>query len=71
MHFGLYPYINFQKRKIPEGPAEEPVPPSEPEIEMPFDPEDPLLPPEDPDFIPADLPESEPPQEIPPPAEGP
>lgn len=70
--FGI-PHLNnmMAKRKIPEGPAEEPVPVPTPEIVPPFDPEDPLLPPEDPDFIPEELPDYMPPEELPPPGEAP
>ena len=59
------------KRKIPEGHAEDPPPFAPPEIVPPLDPEDPLLPPEDPDFIPDELPDYTPPEELPPPGEAP
>ena len=51
VHTSSFPLL-LAKRKIPEGPAEEPPPLAPPEIVPPLDPEDPLLPPEDPDFIP-------------------
>ena len=72
LHLGLYTHIYMHpKRKIPEGPAEEPVAPSIPELEPPFDPEEPLPLPDDPDFIPEELPDFPLPEEIPAPGEAP
>ena len=59
-------------RKQPGVPIETPPPQKHPEIPLPFDPEDPVLPVEDPEIIPEEDPfETPPPFEIPPPAEGP
>jgi hypothetical protein len=72
LHLGLYSsFLVGPKRKIPEGPAEEPVIPSIPEIEPPFDPEEPFPLPDDPDFIPDELPDFPYPEEMPPPGEAP
>ena len=70
VHTSSFPLL-LAKRKIPEGPAEEPPPLAPPEIVPPLDPEDPLLPPEDPDFIPDELQDYTPPEELPPPGEAP
>jgi hypothetical protein len=59
-------------RKIDPGiPTEKPALPKHPEIEEPFDPEEPIIPQEDPDIIPDEEPFETPPYEVPPPAEGP
>lgn len=72
LHLGQYlNFIEGPKRKIPEGPAEEPIHVPIPEIEPPFDPEEPLPIPDDPDFIPEELPDLPTPEELPPPGEAP
>ena len=72
LHLGLYSSIYVApKRKIPEGPAEEPIPATIPEVEPPLDPEEPLPLPDDPDFIPEELPDFPFPEELPPPGEAP
>lgn len=53
------------------GPFEIPSPGIIPEIEPPFDPEEPFVPEEDPDLIPDEDPFETPPYEVPPPGEGP
>lgn len=59
-------------KKQPGKPLEIPPPEKNPERVPPFDPEDPVLPAEDPEIIPDEDPfETPPPFEIPPPAEGP
>lgn len=71
-HLGKYScFYAGPKRKIPEGPAEEPVKEPVPDIEPPFDPEEPLPLPDDPDFIPEELPDFPFPEELPPPGESP
>ena len=57
-------------KKQPGKPFEIPSPEKHPEIE-PADPEEPIIPEEDPDIIPDENPFETPPYEIPPPAEGP
>ena len=59
------------KKKEPGKPFEIPSPEKHPEIELPADPEEPIIPEEDPDIIPDEDPFKTPPYEIPPPAEGP
>ena len=57
---------------IPKQPAEFPSPEQVPEIKSPVDPEDPIIPLEDPEIIPDEDPfENPPPFEIPEPGEGP
>jgi hypothetical protein len=64
--------IKMAKKKDPGIPVEKPAPSKAPDIEQPFDPEEPILPPEeDPDIIPDEDPFETPPYEVPPPAEGP
>ena len=64
LHLGLYYSVYFApKRKIPEGPAEEPIPVTIPEEPLPL--------PDDPDFIPEELPDFPFPDELPPPGEAP
>lgn len=60
------------KKTQPDKPSEKPLPVKHPEIKPGIDPDNPVIPPEDPDIIPDEDPfESPPPFEIPPPAEGP
>ena len=59
------------KKKEPGKPLENPTPEKNPEINLPADPEEPIIPEEDPDIIPDEDPFKTPPYEIPPPAEGP
>lgn len=62
----------MEKKKLPGKPIEIPAPDKHPEIIQPFDPEDPIIPIEDPDIIPDEDPfETPPPYEIPPPGESP
>lgn len=61
----------MEKKKIPGKPIEIPSPDNHPEIIQPFDPEDPVMPIEDPDIIPDEDPYETPPYEIPPPGESP
>lgn len=61
--------IMQQKKKPLVNPEFPQVP--KPEVKPPVDPEDPLPPPEDPDYIPEEDPFENPPYEVPPPAEGP
>ncbi|WP_460551083.1 hypothetical protein [Ferruginibacter profundus] len=58
-------------KKLPVKPVEIPVPKEKPEIELPIDPEAPLIPEEDPDIIPEENPFETPPFELPEPGEGP
>lgn len=58
-------------KKQPRKPIETPLPGKVPEIEPVFDPEEPIIPEEDPDIIPDEDPFVTPPYEVPPPAEGP
>lgn len=59
------------KEKQPTKPAEINPPGKLPEIAPPVDPEDPVIPVEDPDIIPDEDPFENPPYEIPQPGEGP
>lgn len=59
------------KKIQPAKPFEIPPPEKNPEINLPVDPEEPIIPEEDPDIIPDENPFETPPYEIPPPAEGP
>lgn len=59
------------KKKDPGKPFEIPSPGKQPEIMPPADPEEPIIPGEDPDIIPDEDPFETPPNEIPPPGEGP
>lgn len=59
------------KKIKPDRPIEMPSPEKDPEIILPFDPEDPIIPLEDPDIIPDEDPFETPPYEIPPPGESP
>ncbi len=52
-------------------PIEIPLPGKHPEIELPVDPEEAIIPVEDPDMIPDENPFESPPYEIPEPGEGP
>lgn len=58
-------------KKTPERPNEFPAPDKHPEIIQPIDPEDPVMPIEDPEIIPDEDPFETPPYEIPPPGESP
>jgi len=58
-------------KKIPGQPIEIPSPAKHPEIRLPVDPEEPVVPVEDPDIIPDEDPFENPPYEIPEPGEGP
>lgn len=59
------------KKIEPGTPIERPAPGKQPEIQEPVDPEQPVIPQEDPDIIPDEDPYENPPNEMPPPAEGP
>ena len=59
------------KMKKPDKPLEIPSPEKHPEINPVIDPEEPIVPIEDPDIIPDEDPFETPPYEIPPPGEGP
>jgi len=59
------------KKTKPGKPEEYPTPGKHPEIQEPIDPEEPMIPDEDPDIIPDEDPFENPPYEVPPPAEGP
>ncbi len=54
-----------------EKPTEVPSPWKQPEIDRPSEPEEPLIPIEDPDIIPDEDPFETPPEEMPEPGEGP
>jgi hypothetical protein len=58
-------------KKQPGKPIETPPPGKNPEIIQPLDPEEPIIPEDDPDMIPDEDPFVTPPFEVPPPAEGP
>lgn len=58
-------------KKKPVTPLEIPKPEKHPDIETPFDPEEPIIPEEDPEIIPDEDPYETPPYEIPEPGEGP
>ena len=59
-------------KKQPGKPIEIPTPGKLPDMEPPFDPEDPVIPVEDPEIVPHEDPfETPTPYEMPPPAEGP
>jgi hypothetical protein len=58
-------------KKIKPGTPEIPSPGKHPEIDAPFDPEEPVIPEEAPDIIPDEDPFETFPYEIPPPGEGP
>jgi len=57
--------------KKPRKPSEIPSPGKQPEIKPSADPEEPIVPEEDPDTIPDENPFETPPYEIPPPGESP
>ena len=59
------------KKEQPGKPFEIPLPEKNPEINLPADPEEPIIPEENPDIIPDENPFETPAYEIPPPAEGP
>ena len=59
------------KKIKPDKPFEIPSPQKQPEINPVVDPEEPIVPIEDPDIIPDEDPFETPPYEIPPPGEGP
>ncbi len=61
----------LKKKKKIDTPAEIPKPKKEPDVAAPIDPEQPLLPEEDPGIIPEENPFETPPFEIPAPGEGP
>ena len=61
----------MQKSKTPIKLPEIEPPEKTVEVPNPIDPEEPLLPNEDPDIIPEEEPFETPPYEVPPPAEGP
>ena len=52
-------------------PTEFPLPEKPPEVDTPSDPEEPLIPEEEPDMLPEEEPFETPPYEVPPPGEGP
>jgi hypothetical protein len=54
------------KKKTTEKPVEIPLPEKQPEIKQPIDPEEPIVPGEDPDKVPYESPFETPPYEIPP-----
>jgi hypothetical protein len=58
-------------KQPPQKPFEMPKPAKIPEIIEPLDPDELIIPDEDPDFIPEENPFENPPEEMPPPAEGP
>jgi hypothetical protein len=58
-------------KKKPGAPSEIPAPHKQPDIIQPIDPEEPIIPTEDPDVIPDEDPFETPPYEIPEPGEGP
>jgi len=58
-------------KKQPNNPEEFPKPEKHPEVIEPIDPEDPIIPVEDPDIIPDEAPFETPPYEMPPPGESP
>lgn len=58
------------KKNIPEQPIEAPSPEKQPEVQPPIDPQEPVLPVEDPDSIPPENPVVTPPYEVPSPQEG-
>lgn len=58
-------------KKQPGKPIETPTPLRKPDIEAPMDPEEPVIPEEDPDIIPDEDPFETPPYEVPEPGEGP
>lgn len=58
-------------KEKPFRPLEIPVPEKKPEIPVPADPEEPLIPVEDPEIIPDEDPFENPPYEVPEPGEGP
>lgn len=60
-----------KKIKKKEEPNEIPFPKKEPDINVPIDPEEPLLPKEDPNVLPDENPYETPPYEVPQPGEGP
>jgi hypothetical protein len=61
----------MEKKKKIWQPPEIPSPGKLPEMEPPLDPEEPIIPVEDPDIIPDEDPFITPPDEMPAPAEGP
>jgi hypothetical protein len=64
--------VIMSDKKHPNYPDEMPSRENQPEIQIPVDPEEPIIPVEDPDIIPDEDPfENPPPYEIPEPAEGP
>jgi len=64
-------FIVMAKKIKPDKPLEIPSPEGKPEIDPIIDPEEPLIPTENPDIIPDEDPFETPPYEIPPPGEGP
>lgn len=61
----------MEKKKQPNKPIETTSPETNSEMIPPIDPEEPIIPEEDPNIIPDEDPFETPPYEIPPPAEGP
>lgn len=59
------------KKIKPTAPIEVPKPGKHSEMDLPFDPEEPVIPIEEPDIIPDEDPFETPPYEIPDPGEGP
>jgi hypothetical protein len=57
------------KKSTTEKPIEIPLPETQPEIKSPTDPQEPIIPREDPDGVPYEEPFETPPYEIPPPEE--
>ncbi len=63
--------LSMPTKKKPGMPSEIPAPHKQPDISEPTDPEEPIIPKEDPDIIPDEEPFETPPYEIPQPGEGP
>lgn len=64
-------FLVMAKKTNPDKPFEIPLPGKTPETNPPFDPEEPIIPEEEPDIIPDEEPFETPPYEIPEPGEGP
>jgi hypothetical protein len=64
-------FLIMAKKTNPDKPFEIPLPEKHPETNPPFDPEEPIIPEEEPDIIPDEDPFETPPYEIPEPGEGP
>lgn len=66
----VYKIILMEKKKKYSWPLEVPLPGKNTEIEIPIDPEEPIIPEESPDIIPDEGPFENPPDEMPEPGEG-